>query len=160
MELRDLLTILIAFGAGVLVPLIQSWWQRKSREKLETELDLDVGDVAQKIVSGSGAAVDIMEKLLNRYEAKFEMQEQEIASLQARLTAMQIDEQKKSVQENERNQAIAEKIGALEDWSKTLVDTLRKNNIEVPPRPDKLKDRDTLEKIRAVQFPIKPGGTS
>ena len=165
MELKDFLLILVAASSPV-VSLIQAYMARKSRRKIESEEDLDIADVVQKIASGSGTAVASMEGLLLRYERRFKEQEEkiggqegEIKNLKARLTAMQIDEQKRERVDGERNKAISDKIEALEDYIKVLIDTLRKHDIEIPKRPKMLTDRETLDKITAVQFPRKPGET-
>lgn len=163
MEINNILVFLAALASGFIAPLIRDYWARR---KLETEAELDISDAAQKIANSSASAVAVIEGLLKRFETKFKDQEEkiggqegEINNLRARLTAMQIDEQKRERVDGERNKAISDKIEALEDYIKVLIDTLRKHDIEIPKRPKMLTDRETLDKITAVQFPRKPGET-
>jgi hypothetical protein len=159
MDTKDIVTILVAFASGFIAPLIKDYWQRKSRRKVETEADLDISDAAQKIVNGSASAVGVMEGLLKRYETKLKDQDRDIKNLKARITAMQIEEKNREKAEGERNNAIADQIDSLGKYIKVLIDTLREHDIPIPPRPKALKDRDTLDKIRAIKWPIKPGET-
>ena len=166
MDWDKLLPILIALASGTITPIVIHFLQRKSKEKTESEIDLDISDAAQKIANGSASAVEVLEKLLMRYDKKIQDQdkkiqdqEREISNLNARITAMRIDEEARDRLDRERNIAIVNKFEALQDYIKVLVDTLRNNDIKIPPRPQLLKERDTLDDIKAIKFPIKTGET-
>ena len=159
MDPNMVIPVLVGLVSGAITPIVIELLRRKSKMQSEAETDVDVAEAAQKIVSGSASAVDVMTDLLKRYDLKIEEQEREIRNLQAQITKMQLDERARERYENVRNKAIADKIEGLENYIKTLIDTLRTNNLEIPPRPEILKNRDTLDKIRAIQFPIKPGET-
>lgn len=80
---------------------------------------------------------DQLEKKINQINVL----EHQIDSLQAQLTAMQIDHRNQQVQ----NEKVIE---ALKAYIKVLIDILRQNNIEIPARPDILKE--SSPKIKAV----------
>jgi hypothetical protein len=53
------------------------------------------------------------------------------------------------VQEGQKEKNLYEVIEALKSYIKILIDTLRAANIEIPPRPDILKESNP--KIQAVR---------
>lgn len=151
MDLKDWLILFSAVLSGAITPIALQLLQRKSKQQDEAETSVDIAEAANKIVTGGAEAVEAMKKVLLIYETRDTQHKQEIQNLQARLTAMQLDEVEKERINRERNNAIAEEIDALKKYIEVLVGTLRENNIDIPPRPEILKDSGTLQKIKAIK---------
>jgi chromosome segregation ATPase len=81
---KDILTFLAAVGAGVLYPMFRDWIQRKSKQKQESEIDLDVSQAAQKIAEGSATIAQAMEAIVKPMIQRIGDAEKEIAELKER----------------------------------------------------------------------------
>ena len=132
-------TIIVALIGGGLVTgtieLIKWFNSRRSR---------DAGLVTDylKIADMSGEQLERKVNQINVLEAQIEALRAQIASLQAQITAAQIDSNTRQT-ENERV------IEALKDYIKVLIDELRRHDMDIPPRPDILKESNP--KIKAVK---------
>lgn len=104
---------------------------------INTRRSRDAGLVTDylKIADMTGEQLEKKINQVNVLEAKIE-------SLQAQITAMQLDNNNKQI-ENDRV------IEALKAYIKVLIDELRRHNMDIPPRPDIL--RESNPKIKAIK---------
>ncbi len=100
--------------------------------------------------------IDKQDTLIDELRSKNAELLRDNQNLGARITKMQLEETERERAERERSRAIADQIEGLGNYIKVLIDTLRAHDIDIPPRPDILKNKDTLEKIRSLKFPINP----
>jgi hypothetical protein len=114
------------------------------------QLEKKINQIAQLEVR-----IDKQDALISELKTKNEDLARENNNLNARITKIQLEETERERVETERSKAIADLLEAMWDYIKTLIDALREHEIDIPPRPDKLKNRETLEKIRSLNFPIR-----
>jgi hypothetical protein len=131
------ITAVFAALVGALTPILVA---RFSKTRRERELDLASGyirlvDMTSDQLESKINQIGLLEKQLNILEDKIMLQRREIDGLNARIIAMQIDEQAKETR-------WLAKFDALEQYIKLLIDILRAHDIEIPPRPDILKESD------------------
>lgn len=148
-ETKEFALIIIAFVTGVVVPIVNTWIQNKRKEKTKTETALDIAEAANKMVAGGTEAVEAMKGVLDIFEERNKQQVEEIRqqrleiiNLKAAITALQIDKVAETAK-------LTAKIEAQDDYINLIVSILRQNNIQVPEKPDVLKD--TGQKIKAVR---------
>lgn len=140
------ITAIIAALVGALSQILVARYSKPKQER--------GADLVDKYIKITDMTAEQLEEKINqiaRLETKVDLQKKEIDGLNARITSMVFDGDVRDKRENERNKAIADKIQGLEDYIKTLINALREHDIDIPPRPDILKDGDTLEKIKAVR---------
>jgi hypothetical protein len=128
--LNYLITALIAATAGAIAPILVARFS-KTREERESGLASDY----LKIADMSGEQLEKKINQVNVLEAK-------TASLQAQIIAMQIDHNTQQVEN-------LKVIEALKDYIKVLIGVLREHDMEVPPRPEIL--RETNPKMKALK---------
>jgi TolA-binding protein len=119
--------LLIAVAAWV--PQVWQW--------IGTKRARDAGLVSDyiKIADMTG---EQLEKKINQINVL----EKQVESLQAQITAMQIDHNNKQIENNKVMQAMKDYIGVL-------IAILREHKIEIPQRPDILKESNP--KIQAIK---------
>ena len=139
MTLDFILPLIVGLASGFVAPLLL---QLLGHKETKSRTDLNIAQAAGEIAEGGERAVAAVTKLLEEYEERNKEQKQEIINLRAQLAAMQIDERASAAR-------LTAKIDALEGYIKLLVEILRSNNIDIPPRPDVLKE--SSGKIKAVR---------
>lgn len=144
-----IISILSSIATTIIAPIITRFLERR---KVKSEEDLNIAQAAGDIIEGGDKAVARFERLLNRYEdknskleAKIDAQSTEIFNLNTRLTAQAIDQREKE----SRWEA---KFRAFEDYVSLLVTILRQHEIEIPPRPDVLKESQKVKAITPEQL--------
>ena len=90
-------------------------------------------DVMNKISAGGAAAVNTAIQLLNEFQEDNARLRLEVSSLRTEIFNLR-------VQEDEKEKQLTEFIDVLKNYIKVLIDILRENKIEIPPRPDILKE--------------------
>lgn len=143
MTLLDWIPLLAAIAAWM--PYILKWYGDRGKTKSETEFN--VAQSANEITEGGERAVAAASRMLEYHEkrsqalaSRVDEQDKELTLLKAQITAFQIDERAKEARLNA-------KIEALEQYIKLLIDTLRAHNIDIPPRPEILKESDPKIKV-------------
>lgn len=122
---------------GALTPILIA---RFSKTKRERELDLAAGYI--KLVDMTGEQLEAKINQISKLEERINLQQREIDGLNAQIVSMKIDERAKELR-------LTAKIEALEQYIKLLIDILRAHDIEIPPRPDVLKESDPkLKKVK------------
>jgi uncharacterized coiled-coil protein SlyX len=142
-----IITALLALSSGFLAPVVIQWLQKR---KSPADAIVNIAQSAQEIAEGGERAVAAAARMFEIYETRMSMlnlrvieQDKQIVTLQALVTSMQFDEQKKEAY-------FMGVINALKLYVKHLADILRENKLEVPPRPDILKESDP--KIKAIKI--------
>ena len=132
------LWIAIIVAVAAWIPKILELIGRRKTE--QSQVSLNIAQSAREIAEGGETAVDAVTKLLTIYETRdtqktkrIDDQDKEIAILRAQIVSMQIDERNKEAR-------LTEIIEALKDYIEVLVNSLRAHDIEIPPRPDILKE--------------------
>lgn len=124
----ELITLLIALSS-----LAWNVWQwianRKTREAGLASDYLRIADMSGEQLEKKINQINVLEK--------------QVESLQAQITAMQIDHHNKEVENTKV-------IEALKLYIKVLIDILRAHSIDIPARPDILKESDP--KIKAIKL--------
>lgn len=145
-SLEFIVTALIGLSSGFLAPVVIQWIQKR---KSPTDTIVNIAQSAQEIAEGGERAVAAAARMFEVYETRISAlnlrvikQDEQIVTLQALVTSMQFDEQKKEAY-------FMGVIDALKLYVKQLADILRENKIEVPPRPDILRESDP--KIKAIK---------
>ena len=127
---------LVGMVSGLIAPVIlQLFQQRNQTTRTNAEAMKSIAEGGEKAVS---AAV----RLLDEYQDDNATLRKEVDALRAEIISMRIDERAKELRLNA-------KIEALEQYIKLLIDTLRNNNLDIPPRPDILKESDP--KIKPIK---------
>jgi uncharacterized protein (UPF0335 family) len=106
-----------------LVSVAMQVWQWISNKKAR---DAGLASDYLKIADMTG---EQLEKKIN----KINVLEKDIEALQAQITAVQLDARNHQLE-------LLQVIEALKAYIKILIDILRKHEIEIPPRPDILKE--------------------
>ena len=127
MNWEILLTAAVGFLAGSVTPVLLHFLNRRN---LTNQTN---ADVMNKIATGGGAAVTAAVQMLN------ELQEDN-AQLRLELSRLRTELFDLRVLEAEKGKQLTEIIEALKEYIKILIDSLRAHNIEIPPRPDILKE--------------------
>ena len=127
---------LVGMVSGLIAPVIlQLFQQRNQTTRTNAEAMKSIAEGGEKAVS---AAV----RLLDEYQDDNATLRKEVDVLRTEIMSMRIDERAKELRLNA-------KIEALEQYIKLLIDTLRNNNLDIPPRPDILKESDP--KIKPIK---------
>jgi hypothetical protein len=136
MTIEIIITALVGFAAGSITPVVLHFLNRRNQTNQTN------AEVINKIAQGGETAVNAAIQLLNEYQ-------EDNARLRLELSAVRTDLFNLRVQEGQKEKNLYEVIEALKSYIKILIDTLRAANIEIPPRPDILKESNP--KIKAVR---------
>jgi hypothetical protein len=136
MTIEIIITALVGFAAGSITPVVLHFLNRRNQTNQTN------AEVIHKIAQGGETAVNAAIQLLNEYQ-------EDNARLRLELSAVRTDLFNLRVQEGQKEKNLYEVIEALKSYIKILIDTLRAANIEIPPRPDILKESNP--KIQAVR---------
>lgn len=135
MDWNVIIPALVGLASGLVAPLLIQLINRRNATNQTN------AEVINKIAQGGEKAISAAIQLLNEYQEDNAELRAEVSSLKAEIVSMRIDERAKEARMNL-------KIEALEQYIKLLIDTLRAASIDIPPRPDVLKESDP--KIRKM----------
>lgn len=134
-----ILSILVSILTITITPLIVTYMNRR---KVSSEINVDYAAAAKTLVEGSSDAVEVVTRLLERYEEGDKIKTAKISELEARLTSMQMDDAARITKMQRRIDALNRRMEYLEK-------TLMESDIPFEPRPDDLLDTgDRLEKAK------------
>jgi uncharacterized membrane protein len=136
MNFEIIITAFVGFAAGSITPVVLHFLNRRNQTNQTN------AEAISKIAQGGETAVNAAIQLLNEYQ-------EDNARLRLELSGVRTDLFDLRVQEQEKEKNLFEVIEALKAYIKTLIDTLRAADIEIPPRPDILKESNP--KIKAVK---------
>jgi uncharacterized coiled-coil protein SlyX len=124
------LSILVSILTITITPLIVAYINRR---KTTSEINVDYAAAAKTLVEGSSDAVEVVTRLLERYEEGDKIKTARINELEARLTSIQLDEGQRTAKMQRRIDALTRRMEYLEQ-------TLKESSIPFEPRPDDLMD--------------------
>lgn len=134
----DINLILTAIVSAIVGALMQIMVARFSKPKGERRADLadkwlKIADMSADQVEERINYIATLDARIRQQEEKIVLQQKEIDGLNARIVSMQIDERAKDAR-------LTAKIEALEQYVGLLINILRSHHIDIPPRPDVLKE--------------------
>jgi uncharacterized coiled-coil protein SlyX len=134
-----ILSILVSILTITITPLIVAYLNRR---KTNSEVNVDYAAAAKTLVEGSSDAVEVVTRLLERFEEGDKIKTARINELEARLTAMQLDDSQRTAKMQRRVDALTRRMEYLEK-------TLMESDIPFEPRPDDLLD--TGERMKKAE---------
>lgn len=148
---EQVVTVIISVFGGALASIAVQRWGKTRQERKDEQAKNDAGVATDYL-----KLADMTAERLEKMELQGEKQRLEISNLSARITKLQIELGEKDRELAIFKRAFAEKIEAFQKYVKELTDIMEANNIKAPTMPHRLTG-DTIDQIKRIQFPIKPG---
>jgi regulator of replication initiation timing len=127
MNWETIIPAFVGLVSGLVAPVLL---QQLNKRNLTNQTN---AEVMNKISAGGASAVNAAIQLLNEFQEDNARLRLEVSSLRTEIFNLR-------VQEGEKEKQLNEFIEVLKNYIKVLIDILRDNKIEIPPRPDILKE--------------------